>query len=192
MVKQYSFSEFLKTVYNLILTKMFYPRARLIRRPIYIRGGKSLEFGRGFTTGYNCRFDLQGGAKTLIFGENCKLNDNCHFVAHEKVEIGNNVLFASKIFVSDTSHGAYSGDSQSSPDEAPDVRKLVTKPVKIGNNVWVGDNVAILLGSKIGNGCIVGANSVVCGEFGDNLIIAGVPAKAIKKWNEENKKWERV
>lgn len=192
MFSKYSFSEFVLTVYNLVMTKLFYPQARLIRRPIYIRGGKSLAFGKGFTTGYNCRFDLSGKDKTLFFGENCKLNDNCHFVAHELVEVGDNVLFASKVFVSDTSHGSYSGDGQSSPYESPDVRRLVTKPVKIGSNVWIGDNVTILLGSKIGNGCVIGANSVVCGEFMDNVILAGAPAKIIKKWNEDAKKWERV
>ena len=41
-MNKYSFSEFIKTVYSLVLTKMTYPNARLIRRPIYIRGGISM------------------------------------------------------------------------------------------------------------------------------------------------------
>lgn len=188
MVK-YSFSEFISTVYAFILTRLFYKDTRLIRRPVYCRGKKSLVGGRGLTTGHSCRFDLSGTKPTLFIGENCELGDYTHIVAHEKVEIGDNVLGASKIFISDTNHGCYKGENQDCPYVAPNERKLVTNPVKIGNNVWIGENVVILAGSKIGNGCIIGANAVVCGEFEDNCIIVGIPAKVIKKWNISDKQW---
>jgi len=192
MRNKYSISEFMSTAYALILTKLFYKGARLIRRPVYCRGRKSFVFGKGLTTGHSCRFDLEGTKPTLFIGENCEIGDNVHIVALEKVEIGNNVLMASKIFISDTNHGCYKGENQDSPDIAPNDRKLVTFPVKIGNNVWIGENAVILAGSEIGNGCIVGANAVVSGKFGNNLIIAGIPAKEIKKWCEKKKSWERI
>ena len=55
-----------------------------------------------------------------------------------------------------------------------------TRPVAIGNNCWIGAKATILDGTKIGDGCIVAAGAVVKGEFPDNVIIGGVPAKIIK------------
>ncbi|MFX9385539.1 DapH/DapD/GlmU-related protein, partial [Acinetobacter baumannii] len=49
----------------------------------------------------------------------------------------------------------------------------------IGDNCWIGDNVYIREGVSLGSNVIVGANSVVTKSFGDNVIIAGIPAKII-------------
>ena len=59
----------------------------------------------------------------------------------------------------------------------------------IGDNVWVGDNVTILPNVHIGNGCVVGSNSVVTKDIPDNCIAVGIPAKVIKKYDFEKKKW---
>jgi len=194
MKNTYSFSEKISTAYALLCTKLFYKGARLVRRPFYCRGKFRLQFGEGFTTGHHCRFDLLGAqcdeSKKLIFGKNCKLGDNVHIVANEQVVIGDNCLMASKIFISDTSHGQYSGvTTDSSPDIPPDDRPLYMKPVSIGNNVWIGENVCILLGVTIGNGCIIGANSVVTNDLPDHCIAAGIPAKAIKTYDFDQKSW---
>lgn len=58
---------------------------------------------------------------------------------------------------------------------------MKTKPVDIGENVFIGCNAIILKGSKIGNNCVIGAGSVVAGEFEDNCVIAGNPARVIRK-----------
>ena len=191
MKNKYSFSEFIKNIYYLILTKLFFSGARLIRRPIYVRGRKSLEGGKGLTTGRFCRFDLDGNRKTLHVGENCQFGDFTHIVAHESVTIGDNVLIASKVFISDTSHGRYKGENQSNPSQKPVERDLDTKAVTIGNNVWIGENVVILPGCRIGSGCIIGANSVIKNNFEDNSIIVGVPGKIIKRYKSNEKRWER-
>ena len=64
---------------------------------------------RGLTTGYNCRFDLTGKKQTLFIGDNCEFGDMTHIVAFNNVMIGDNVLMASKVFVSDTNHGFLGG-----------------------------------------------------------------------------------
>lgn len=190
---RYSVFEIIKLGVSVILTRLFYRKAKLISYPVYMRGKKSLEYGRDFSIGYGCRFDLiNPNKKTLFIGDNCEVGDYCHFVACENVTIGDNFLGASKIFISDTNHGNYQGKECSRPDEAPDRRRLYTKPVVIGNNVWVGDNAVILAGTKIGNGCVIGANAVVKGEFPDGCIIVGAPAKIVKKYNDESKLWEKV
>lgn len=197
MKNKYSISETVSTLYALILTKIFYKGARLIRRPFYCRGKSRFSFGEGFTTGHHCRFDLLGESnnneKKLLIGNNCKMGDNVHIVASDKVVIGNDCLIASKIFISDTSHGNYSENSNASaPNIPPDKRALYSKTVSIGNNVWIGENVCILLGANIGDGCIIGANSVVNKDIPENCIVAGVPAKVIKKWDEKLEMWVRI
>lgn len=197
MRNKYSLSETISTAYALIATKLFYRGARLIRRPFYCRGKSLLEFAEGLTTGHHCRFDLLGedndNSKKLIMGKNCKLGDNVHIVANKKVIIGDNCLMASKIFISDTSHGDYSNNTiDSSPDIPPDERLLYMRPVSIGNNVWIGENVCILLGVSIGNGCIVGANSVVNRDVPHNCMVIGSPAKVVKRYNYEIGNWEKI
>jgi len=80
----------------------------------------------------------------------------------------------------------------SSPDIAPSSRPLESKSVAIGDRVWLGENVTILPGAKIGNGVIAAAGSIVRGTVPDNVIIAGAPAKIIKKYNYEIMAWEKI
>ncbi len=192
MKNRYSFSETISNVYAFLLTKLFYRPARLIRRPIYCRGKKSISIGKDLVTGHSCRFDLLSKKKTLFIGKGCQFGDYTHIVASESVEIGDNVLLASKVFISDTEHGTYKGKEQCSPNIPPVERELIFAPVKIGNNVWIGENSVVLSGSIIGNGVIVGANSLVKGVIPSNCVVAGSPAKIIKKWNPEKNEWIRV
>lgn len=197
MKNNYSLSETISNVYALLCTKMFYKGARLVRRPFYCRGKFRLQFAEGFTTGHHCRFDILGEAgdnsKKLFIGKNCKLGDNVHIVVNKKVVIGDNCLMASKIFISDTNHGNYSGITiDSSPDVPPDERPLYMKCVSIGNNVWIGENVCILPGVSIGDGCIIGANSVVNRDIPDSCIVAGSPVRVIKGWDATLKMWIKI
>lgn len=192
MRNKYSISEFFATAWSLVVTKLFYRPARLIRRPVYMRGKKGAVIGRGLTTGHACRFDLCGNKKTLFIGDNCEFGDNVHIVAHEQIKMGDNVLIASKVFISDTEHGRYNGEFQDSPSVEPNSRELTTLPVTIGSNVWIGENVVILPGSVIGNGSIIGANAVVNSAIEDNTIAVGIPAKPIKKYSFDDNKWEKI
>lgn len=187
----YSVSEFITNVFSLIRTKLFFSQCRFIRFPFYIRGKRSLNGADNLTLGRFCRFELEGRDNTLYIGKDCQFGDLTHIVALKNVEIGNNVLVASKCFISDTNHGVYSGMVQDTPYTRPNDRRLVSDNVVIGDNVWIGENVVILAGTVIGDGCIVGANSVVHGSFQENCIIAGVPAKVIKRFNEATGNWEK-
>lgn len=189
---RYSINEFFRLCFSFVFTKLFWRKAKLVCYPISIRGKKSFVYGKRFSCGYNCRFDLiNTKKKTLFIGDNCEINDFCHIVATEMVVIGDNFLCASKVFISDTNHGNYN-ENDCPPTIDPKERELFSKPVRIGNNVWVGENVVILPGANIGNGCIIGANSVVTKEIPDNCIAVGNPARVIKKYDDKTKKWERI
>lgn len=191
---RYSIYEIFRLGVSFVITKIFFPRAKIVCYPLYMRGKKSLVYGKGFSVGYGCRFDLINTTKkTLFIGDNCEIGDYCHIVATENVSIGNDFLCASKVFISDCSHGLYDdSEKTSSPFDPPNARELICEPVFIGNNVWVGDNVVIMGGAKIGHGCVIGANSVVKGEIPNNCIAVGAPARVVKKYNEIKKCWERV
>lgn len=125
------------------------------------------------------------------FGDGFHASERLHISIINRIEIGDNCLFGSGVYISDHNHGSYKGAEQSHPDEPPRVRKLVSHgPVVIGANVWIGDNVTIVGPVQIGDGVVVGANSMVTRDVPDNVIVGGVPAKILKKFNFTNDKWE--
>lgn len=192
----YGIYETILNVKNTLITRMFYPKARLLRFPLYMRNRKGIKWEEGLTSGYNCRMECVSISADkcgqISFGKNVKIGDNVHIASASKVEIGDNVLMASHIFISDLDHGMYAGENQTSPKVAPDVREIHAEPIKIGNNVWLGENVVVLKGVTIGEGCIIGANALVNKNIPDNSIAVGAPAKVIKKFNFKNNTWEKV
>lgn len=192
-MNKYDFIGKIRLIYSLILTKLFYKKARLIRQPFDIRGKTYIEFGEGFTTGVGCRLEAypEKNKKVLKIGKNVQINDYVHIAAKEEIIIEDNVLIASKVFITDLNHGSYNelGDS---PNIVPIKRKLYSNPVIIKENTWIGENVSILPGTVIGRGCIIGANSVIKGEIAEFSIIVGNPAKVIKRYNTDENKWERI
>jgi acetyltransferase-like isoleucine patch superfamily enzyme len=152
--------------------------------PIKIQGFKNIKIGKNFSSGKN--FRIQAISKycgfeyspKIVIGDNVTINPNCQIVAVNKISIGNNVLLASNVFISDHSHGRIKFDDI---ETAPALRILESKgTISIGDNVWVGQNVSILPNVSIGRNAIVGANSVVTKDIPDYSIAVGIPAKVIK------------
>lgn len=185
----YSVGETWKNIINVIYTKIFWKGARLIRRPIHVRNRKNMKYGKNFTTGYWNRFNAMG---KLEIGDSVTLGDFVQIEAYKKVTIGNEVLIASRVFIGDSSHGVYKGDKQSNIEIPPNKRPIVCEEIRIEDNVWIGENVSVLQGVVLGKGCIVGANSVVTKSFPAGCVIAGSPAKIIKKYNFESSIWEKI
>ena len=201
ILRKYSFYGFwgsIRIAIEVIHTKIMIPSARLIRRPIDVRGARHIDWGKNLTMGRYCRVEAipdspAGVLKIIRFGNSVEINDLVHIVGMESVTIGNNVLIASKVFISDCSHGLYGGkdNEESSPACPPGRRKLYSAPVEIGDNVWIGEGVTILLGAKIGSGSIIGAGSLVSKEIPADCIAIGIPARVVKKYNRETSRWEK-
>ncbi|WP_343530396.1 DapH/DapD/GlmU-related protein [Pedobacter sp.] len=193
--KRYTFLQLLSLVFCKIRTRFIFENARIIRFPIDIRGKKFIKVSKGFTTGVGCRIEAypENNQTTLFFGENFQMNDYVHITAMKKVHIGNNVLIASKVYISDCSHGSYAGNQDdSNPNSIPKDRPLYSKSVIIEDNVWIGEFVSILPGVTIGKGTIIGANSVVSKSLPENVIAVGSPAKAIKQFDFEIQQWVKI
>lgn len=185
----------IRLVKDLALTILFHPTARLIRRPVYIRGRASIKIGRGLTCGPGLRLDAfsKKSAIVLSIGDSVQINDYVHIAAIENVSIGNNSLIASRVFISDHNHGRFDGTTlEDGPDTPPAQRALHAKPVHIGKNVWIGESVCILPGVTIGDGAVIGAGSVVTRDIPARCVAAGNPAKVIRQWHETSREWKRI
>lgn len=97
--------------------------------------------------------------------------------ARENIQIGNHVLIGANTKIFDNDFHPLEVEARNTNDFS----KLEKRPVKIGDNVFIGCNCIILKGTELGKNCIVGAGSVVHGKFEDNCVIAGNPARVIKK-----------
>jgi acetyltransferase-like isoleucine patch superfamily enzyme len=145
---------------------------------------KYISIGNNFAALQRCRIeaiDTYNSAHfdpEIIIGDNVVFNTDIHIGCINKVVIGNNVLLASRIYISDHSHGDINSGALLLP---PSSRALVSKgPVIIEDNVWVGEGVCILPGVTIGKNSIIGSNAVVTKSFPKNSVIAGIPARCIK------------
>jgi len=179
-------------------TQLAYRPATFIFFPIDLRGRRHLRLGRRMTCGRGCRFEAyppSGEGVVLRIGDDVQINDYVHITASESVVLEDRVLLASRIYISDTSHGDYSADApgaQSDPETTAKDRPLATKPVLIRQNAWLGEGVCVLPGVTIGRNAIVGANSVVTKDVPDNTIVAGNPARPIRAWDPATRRWERA
>lgn len=195
ILNSYSFTKKIFLAWWLIRTKIICTNARIFRFPFDLRGRKYIDFGKGITLGVGCRLEAfsETGDLTMVFGERVQINDYAHICSMQNVSIGNDVLIAGKVYISDNSHGVYKGEeSHSSPEIPPIKREYFVAPVIIEDNVWIGEGVIILPGVKVGKGSIIGAYSIVNKNIPSNAIAAGQPAKVIKLYNTDTKRWEKI
>ena len=168
-IKGYTVSAVIELFYFALRTKMFWRPARLIRFPIQVRNSGKILGAKNFTTGKYCRIDVFAGGN-LSIGENVQINDACHIACAQSIKILDNTLIASRVYITDHDH---------SLDDFHNINKLTKADVIIGRNCWIGENVSVLKGVRLGDNCVVGANSVVTKSFPSNKKVAGCPAKEI-------------
>lgn len=114
----------------------------------------------------------------IIIGDGCLIRKDSHITATNSIKIGNGLLTGTNVIITDNSHGLTNYDTMTLP---PRERELISKgPIAIGNNVWLGNNVCVLPGCSIGDGAIVGANSIVTHDIPPYCVAVGIPAKIIK------------
>ncbi len=159
----------------------------------YITVGERLSVGRYAWIEAVAESGAEKFQPVISFGEGFNASERLHISAINRIEIGDNCLFGSGVYVSDHNHGSYKGEKQSHPNQYPVMRELVSHgAVIIGSNVWIGDNVTIVGPVKIGNGVVVGANSVVARDVPDYVVVGGVPAKILKQFDFNAGRWQRV
>ena len=109
--------------------------------------------------------------KNIHLGSNVFINAGFKFQDQGGIYIGDDVLIGHNVVLATLNH-----------DENPENRaNLIANPIRIGNKVWIGSNATILPGVSVGDGAIIAAGAVVTKDVGENSIVAGVPAKFIRK-----------
>ncbi|MBY0487468.1 MAG: acyltransferase [Flavobacteriaceae bacterium] len=156
-----------------------------IGKDFSVHNPKYMEFGTDFSALERFRieawdyFQGQNFTPKIKIGNNVIFNTDIHIGCINQIEIGDNCLFASRIYITDHHHG---DTSEGMIAIIPAKRPLISKgAVKIENNVWVGEGVVIMPGVTIGENSIIGANSVVTKSVPKNSVFAGIPAKFIKQ-----------
>jgi len=161
-------------------------RASLLNHPIgTLFGTSAMSIGEETLIGRGCTLSVGYGpgdtnipALGLTIGDRCVIGAGAVMTAHEGIHVGDDVWFGNDVFVSDAGHGYQQPD-------VPIGNQLGTHAqVRIGDGSWIGHGAMILPGTTIGRNVVVGAGSVVRGSIPDHAIVAGVPARVVRRFEE--------
>lgn len=146
--------------------------------PRAIRGGHKIVIGDGCLVWPGCTlsverssWDVEGPLLTL--GTGAVLQSNVTITCAERVTVDDYAAIGANTLISDNDH-TIDGSAESILSSP-----IRTAPVRVGRGAWVGNNVAILRGSSIGDYCVIGANSVVRGDVPPYSIAVGAPARVV-------------
>lgn len=147
-----------------------------------VSGKGKVHIGEGCSFGYKLGGFHRGGCieiqarytnAVIRLGNNVMTNNNIFICSANSIEIGDDTLIGQYVTIFDfEAHGI-------KPSERRNIGEIGS--VRIGRNVWIGNNVLILKNTTIGDDSIIAAGAVVSGDFPSGMIIGGIPAKAIKK-----------
>ncbi|MGX2959706.1 sugar O-acetyltransferase [Peribacillus sp. JNUCC 23] len=115
--------------------------------------------------------------KNITIGKNVFFNTGCSFQDRGGIRIGDGSMIGMNVTIATLNHGL-----------SVETRNTTyPSPVVIGENVWIGSSATILPGVTIGDKSVVAAGAVVTKDVPENTIVAGVPAKIIKKTDNYSK-----
>lgn len=150
--------------------------------PFRIDGPRRIKIGIDGYVGDQSTLSCYGGF--LVVGDRFYATQRLNVYCGEKITIGDDVLIGSYVLITDLSHGI-----DPTSDLNYQKQSITTKSVYIASGCWLGDKVSVLPGTMIGKKCVVGANSVLNGNYPDYSMIAGNPAKVVKRWCFDSHKW---
>jgi len=188
-----SFERLVVRVYSRLIRRSFrscgsvyvHPTCR-IDNPEFITLGDGVSVGKHSWI-YAMVSDTRGNRyePEIRIGAGTRIGDFGHFTCATRLEIGSDVLITRNVLVTDSVH------EYADPQRPVIGQGLVSRPVRIGEGCWLGNN-SVVISCSVGRHCVVGANSVVTRDVPDHCVVAGAPAKVIKRFNAEKANWERV
>ena len=139
--------------------------------------GEHVTLSAGLAPGH----DL--GTETVVsIGDRCTIGRGSHIVGHRSIVIADDVWTGPYIYITDQNH------SYADPDKPIGTQWPINDTVEIGAGSWLGAGVIVLPGAKLGRNVVVAAGSVVRGTIPDHSVVAGVPAKVVRRRTENG--WE--
>lgn len=139
--------------------------------PVNLIGTGRLTLGEYCRIGREVLFETEGSGE-IVIGSHVRINSGCTIVAHSRVTIGDDTLIGEYVGIRDSNHGIKHGSLiRLQPGSSSEIA--------IGRDVWIGRTACVLKGVVLGDGAVVGANSVVTKDVPQNSVVAGVPAEVI-------------
>ena len=172
-------SDFIKNIVSVFISEIRFAIMELIHRKhfkfrgiqrfspyteVSIDSNAFIEFGNRVRAHTGTRIRARKGAK-IIIGDDVAFNYNCILTAYNEINIGNGCEIGPGVLFYDHDHDFHGRSIKE--------KKFRKAPIKIGKNVWIGANSIILRGTTIGDNCVIGAGTVVCGnkEYPKNSLI---------------------
>jgi acetyltransferase-like isoleucine patch superfamily enzyme len=152
--------------------------------PTVIFGEERIALGSSTTVGplatLSAGFPSQvgmSGDAVIAIGDRCMLGKGIGIVGHERIEFGDDIWTGHYVYVTDQNHG------YEDLDLPIGTQLWKNDPVSIGSGSWLGHGAVVLPGTRIGRHVVVAAGAVVAGlDVPDRSIVAGVPARVIKRY----------
>lgn len=157
-----------------------FPPAVLLA-PERIALGEDTMIGPDATLSAGMLTPLEGATDVVItVGDRCMLGRGITIIAHERVEIGDDTIAGHSVYITDQNHGY---EDLTTPIGRQMWRNA---PVRIGPGCWLAHGSTILPGTTIGRHVVVAAGAVVTGHVPDYSVVAGVPARIIRRYFPEH------
>ena len=157
-----------------------------LRSPLQLDGCRNIYLGN-VSIGYKAwlaAMPLTDAAVCkLVIKDGCCIGNFNHIYATGELTIEEHVLTADRVYISDNLHGY---EDITKPIHLQPIKQ--NGHVTIGEGSWLGENVCVV-GASVGKHCVIGANSVVTKDIPDYSVVVGIPAKVIKQYDFELKKW---
>ncbi|MER7173431.1 acyltransferase [Streptomyces mesophilus] len=109
-------------------------------------------------------------------GARCCVGRGSHIVGHRSVTIGDDVFLGPYVYVTDQNH------TYTDPDTPVGSQPPANSPVVIGDGCWLGTGAIVLPGTTLGRNVVVAGGAVVRGTFPDHCVVAGVPARVVRRY----------
>lgn len=156
-----------------------------VGKPLFILGGRRITIGNKVRIFPGARLETHNKGK-IIIEDNISIGQNLHLISSgHTLTIGKDTTISGNVFITNIDHNFTEIGVHILKQEY--LEKITT----IKQNCFIGYGAAIMAGTTLGKQCVVGANSVVRGIFPDYCVIAGSPAKIIKRYNFETRRWEK-
>lgn len=172
-----------------IIYKLFFCKIgnySYIGKPVFLKNAKNISIGKNVRIFPGIRMETHNNGRILIENE-VGIAQNVHITSGECIlKIGENSTVLANVFITNIDHN-YKEINKNILKQ-----KIIINNTEIGANCFIGYGAAIQAGTILGKQCVVGANSVVRGIFPDYCVIVGAPAKIVKRYNFQSKKWEKT
>ena len=157
-----------------------------IGKPIFLLGTNKISIGNKVRIYPMSRMEVHGKNSNIVIKDNVSIAQGLHIISGGKLVIESGVLIAPNVFINNM-------DNDYKEINIPVFdQKQIVKTTLIGENSFIGIGSCIHAGTILGKQCIVGAGSIVKGVFPDYCVIVGNPARIIKRFDFESKKWKNT